>query len=84
MRRLIPFPVDGRTLARAGTVLAVSLATLVVAVVGAVAFVAEVNETWEWYFLMERAIALATPFALALVGLSVIACFCLVAVTTGE
>lgn len=75
---------DGRTLARVSTVVAVGLVTLLIAAVGTIAFVAEINETWEWYFLMERAIALATPLVLVLVGLSVVACFCLVATTTGE
>lgn len=74
----------GVTLARAGTVAAVSLTALVVAAVGVVAFVAELQKTWEWYFLMERTIALATPVALVLVSVSVIACFCLIAVTAGD
>ena len=66
-------------LVRGGAVVVVSLVYLVVAAVGAVAVVAELNETWRWYFLMERAIAFGTPITLALVGLSVVACFCLIA-----
>jgi hypothetical protein len=65
-------------------VVAVALVALVVAAIGVVAIVAELHKTWEWYFLMERAIALATPVALGLVALSMIACFCLIALSPSE
>lgn len=71
-------------LVRGGAVVAVSLVCLVVAAVGAIAVVAELNETWGWYFLMERTITLATPLTLALVGLSVVACFCLIVLSPND
>lgn len=39
---------------------------LVLLLVGAVAVAAEFSNTWDSYFLMERAIAAATPLATAL------------------
>jgi len=51
--------------------LAVALAVLVAAV-GAVAVGAELLNTWGHYFLMERAIAAATPVAGVLLGLSLL------------
>lgn len=71
-------------LVRGGAVAVVALVCLVVAAVGAVALVAELNETWDWYFLMERTIALATPITLALVALSVVACFCLIVLSPND
>jgi hypothetical protein len=71
-------------LVRGGAVAVVALVCLVVAAVGAVAVVAELNETWGWYFLMERTITFGTPIALALVGLSVVACFGLVVLSPSD
>jgi hypothetical protein len=81
MNRELP---EGAALLRGGAVLAVSLVALVVAAVGAVALVAELNATWGWYFLMERSIALAAPITLALLGLSVLACFSLIVLSPEE
>jgi hypothetical protein len=72
------------TVLRGGAVLAVSLVALVVAAVGAITLVAELNATWGWYFLMERSIALATPVTLVLLGLSVLACFSLIVLSPSE
>lgn len=59
------------TLVRGLTVLSVSGLLLVVLGVATVAMLAEFAKTWRWYFRMERAIAVATPIALLLLGLSV-------------
>ncbi|NHN48942.1 hypothetical protein G9464_15255 [Halostella sp. JP-L12] len=56
---------------RAGTILSGAALCLVVATVGAVAFVAELHATWTWYFRMERAIETATPVAMWLLATSV-------------
>ncbi|WP_254536046.1 hypothetical protein [Halomarina litorea] len=66
---------------RWAAVASVGALCLLVAGVGAVAMVAEYNATWDWYFLMERAVAFATPAAMwllaavlvGLVGLTVVA-----------
>lgn len=55
---------------RVGTLLSATALLLVVAAVGAVAFVAEMYATWTWYFRMEQAIATATPVAVWLLGVS--------------
>lgn len=59
---------------------AVSFAGLLVSVVGvaAVAVSAESVQQWGAYFLMERAMAVGTPVAVAFFGLSVVAGFGLV------
>lgn len=51
-----------------------SLGGLVLVVLGAatVAILAEFVKTWEWYFRMERAMALATPVTLVLLALSAV------------
>lgn len=48
---------------------------LVVMAVGAVAVYAEAQKTWTWYFHMERAIETATPIAVGLVVVSLLAFF---------
>ena len=45
---------------------------LVVLGVGAVAMVAEFVNTWTYYFLLERTVALATPVTTALLALAVL------------
>ncbi|MFB6195998.1 MAG: hypothetical protein ABEI80_07480 [Haloplanus sp.] len=57
-------------LVRGVTVL--SMGGLVFVVLGAatIAVLAEFTRTWRWYFLMERAMALATPVAVTLLGVS--------------
>lgn len=83
MSSSIEIPERG-ALVRGGAVAAVLLVAVVVAAVGAVAVVAELNETWTWYFFMERTITVATPLTLGLVGLSVFACFCLIVHSPSE
>lgn len=53
-------------------VVTVSALCLVVAAVGVVAVAAEVLNTWEYYFLMEQTITVATPIATALAGLALL------------
>jgi hypothetical protein len=45
----------------------------VVAGVGAVALGAEATQSWQYYLVMERAMAVATPVAVVLLGLAVLA-----------
>lgn len=63
-----------RTGGRTGsaTLVAAGALLVVVAGVGAVAVGAELLDTWGHYFLMERAIAAATPLAGVLLGLALL------------
>lgn len=63
-----------RTGGRMGSATLVATGALVVVVagVGAVAVGAELLNTWGHYFLMERAIAAATPLAGVLLGLALL------------
>lgn len=66
------------TLARSVRLLAVvSTAALLVvlASVGAVATVSELQGTWVWYLKMEKFITASTPLALGLTGVAVLASF---------
>ena len=45
---------------------------LVVLGVGAVAMVAELGNTWTYYFMLERTVALATPVTTALLALALL------------
>lgn len=47
----------------------------VVAGVGLVGFLAETQQTWQWYFRMEQVIAAATPVTLTLSGVTLVALF---------
>lgn len=67
LRALAADPVGALALGSTGVL------CLVVAGVGAVAVVAELVGTWNYYLLMERTIAIATPVATALLGLAVLA-----------
>ena len=64
-------PGSGSRVGSATLLVAVALAVLVAAV-GAVAVGAELLNTWEHYFLMERTIAAATPVAGALLALALL------------
>lgn len=65
---------EDRTGGRTGsaTLVAAGALLLVVAGVGAVAVGAELLNTWGHYFLMERAIAAATPLAGVLLGVALL------------
>jgi len=67
LRALAADPVGALALGSAGAL------CLVVAGVGAVAVVAELVGTWNYYLVMERAVALAAPVATALLGVAVLA-----------
>lgn len=67
LRALAADPVGALALGSVGAL------CLVVAGVGAVAVVSELAGTWDYYFLMERTVALATPVATALLGATVLA-----------
>ncbi len=69
---------------RVGTVLSATALLLVVALVGLVAFVAEMHATWTWYFRMERTISAATPVAMWLLGSSFVFLFGTVATARYE
>jgi hypothetical protein len=47
----------------------------VLALVGVVATVAELNGSWSWYLRMEKAISASTPVALGLAAVTVVALF---------
>lgn len=53
---------------RVAAVASVGALCLLVAGVGAVAVFAESYATWNWYFVMEQSIALATPVTMWLLG----------------
>lgn len=63
------------SVARAATVASTTALALVVMAVGAVAVYAEAQKTWTWYFHMEQAIETATPIAVGLVVVSLLAFF---------
>lgn len=67
---------------RGATLVSFAGLCLVVAVVGAVAVLAELQNTWRWYFRMEQTIALATPIVLGLLGLALASTLGLVVFTT--
>lgn len=75
---------DPRQVARIAPFVLVGALLVVVASVGVVAAVAETQQTWRWYFRMERAVAAATPVALTLSGASVVALFGAVLLTGDE
>lgn len=62
---------DVPTLLRWVTGLSFGALCLLVIGVGAVSFVAELYQTWTWYFRMEEVIATATPVAIALLGITI-------------
>lgn len=55
-----------------------SAVVVIVAAVGAVAFVAELHQTWTWYFRMEETISTVTPVVMGLVGVVLVTLFGLV------
>ncbi len=57
---------------RVAALASVGALCLLVAGVGAVAVFAESYATWDWYFVMEKAIALATPAAMWLLGAALV------------
>lgn len=78
-RRTLPGRLPENALG-AVTVATVGLLGLVVSGVGVVAVFAELVNTWDYYFLMERAVAVASPVATVLAGLTVLTGFAAVAV----
>lgn len=68
---------------RAITASTVALCLLVLAV-AVVATIAESFATWQWYFRMEQTIALATPVTIALLVISFVGGFALVAVAPAD
>lgn len=64
---------------RVGALALTGVVLLVVASVGAVAYVAELHQTWQWYFRMEEAIRAATPVVAGLAGVALAAFLGLVA-----
>lgn len=58
---------------RAGALLAVVSPLLVLAAVGVVATVSELQGTWTWYLRMEKVISASTPVFFALLGVSFVA-----------
>ncbi|WP_458210002.1 hypothetical protein [Haladaptatus sp. NG-SE-30] len=57
---------------RFGTALSTVLLLVVVVAVGLVAFVAETQANWQWYFRMEQTITAATPIAMGLLTASLV------------
>jgi hypothetical protein len=75
LREALARDLNPRRIARAAPLVLVGALLAVVAGVGLVAFVAETQQTWRWYFRMEQVVAAATPLALALSGASILALF---------
>ncbi|MFB6101448.1 MAG: hypothetical protein ABEJ73_02670 [Haloplanus sp.] len=72
------------TLFRGLTVLSVGGLLLVVLGAAIVAVLAEFAKTWQWYFRMEQAMALAAPVTVVLLGLSLIGLLGVVAVAPSD
>lgn len=75
MREVLSGNLSLRRVARVVPLVLFGALLVVVASVGLVGVVAETQQTWQWYFRMEQAIATATPIALALSGASLVALF---------
>lgn len=75
MREVLSGKLSLRQVARVVPLVLFGALLVVVASVGLVGFVAETQQTWQWYFRMEQAIATLTPVAVALSGASIVALF---------
>lgn len=64
-----------RKATRVAPLVLVGLLLVVVAGVGLIGAIAETQQTWQWYFRMEQAVAVATPIALVLSAASLASLF---------